>query len=234
MKQLSDSQYKWFILILASLTNALVSAAPSMCLPVLFQEISGELNLNLVQVGAIWGISALPGIVTVLIGGTLGDRFGPKRILIITCLLAGLTGALRGLVQDFSMLVATTFLLGALTPIVVMNNIKACGIWFPRHQLGLANGFLSMGMALGFLVGSMTSATWLSPWLGGWRNVLIFAGIGNLFAPSLGNSLAGISPALPFVFWAALIGMGLIGLSLTRGDLKEPAIEQIAPKIRAA
>jgi len=34
-----------------------------------------------------------------------------------------------------------------------------------------------MGMALGFMAGSMLSATVLSPWLGGWRNVLLFYGV---------------------------------------------------------
>src|SRR4030042_517039 len=33
-----------------------------------------------------------------------------------------------------------------------------------------------MGMAMGFLIGSLISATFLSPWLGGWRNVLFFYG----------------------------------------------------------
>jgi len=31
-------------------------------------------------------------------------------------------------------------------------------------------------MAMGFLIGSMISATLLSPWLGGWRHVLFFYG----------------------------------------------------------
>jgi cyanate permease len=40
-----------------------------------------------------------------------------------------------------------------------------------------------MGMVLGFLVGSLISATMLSPWLGGWRNVLFFYGaIAMLFS----------------------------------------------------
>ncbi len=45
---------------------------------VLFDEMSKELDLNLVQMGWIWGIGFLTGIVTSLIGGALGDRFGAK------------------------------------------------------------------------------------------------------------------------------------------------------------
>jgi len=172
----SETNYRWYILVLAALTNCLCVAIPVMCLPVLFKEISGELDLSLVQIGLIWGIGALPGIFTGLAGGAIGDRFGPKRILSVACLLVGLAGALRGLAYDFVTLAATVFLFGLLSSVIPMNVFKTCGIWFPRPQLGLANGVLAMGMALGFLVGSMISATLLSPWLGGWRNVLFLYG----------------------------------------------------------
>jgi MFS family permease len=178
--KLDETNYHWYILALATLTNTLAVAIPSMCLPVLFQEISGDLNLNLVQVGLIWGIGALPGIVTVLLWGAIGDRFGPKRILTISCLLAGLAGALRGLSFNFATLAATVFLFGLLSPLFTLNTLKACGLWVPRQRLGLASGFLSMGMALGFLVGSLVSATFLSPWLGGWRNVLFLYGFASM------------------------------------------------------
>jgi MFS family permease len=169
-------RYRWALLGLATLTNALVVAAPSMCMPVLFEEISAELKLSLVQVGALWGISALPGIFTSLLGGAIGDRLGPKRVLVASCLAIGLFGALRGLAADFWTLAATMFLSGLVTPFITMNTMKTCGLWFDRRQLGLASGFLSMGMALGFLAGSLLSATVLSPLLGGWRQVLYFYG----------------------------------------------------------
>jgi MFS family permease len=172
-----ENNYRWTILFLATLTNTLAVAIPAMCLPVLFSEISRDLHLSLVQVGLIWGIGALPGILTVLVGGALGDRFGPKRVLMLCCVLAGLAGALRGLSFNFLSLAGTVFLFGLLTPFFTMNTLKACGLWFPRRQIGLASGFLSMGMALGFLVGSLVSATVLSPWLGGWRNVLFLYGL---------------------------------------------------------
>lgn len=182
-KTQNETGYRWYLLALATLTNTLVAAAPGMCLPVLFDEISRELHLTLVQVGLIWGISALPGIVTILLGGAIGDRFGPRRILIISCLMVGLTGALRGTAVDFLTLTAAMFLFGIFSPFITMNTLKTCGTWFPRRQLGLASGVLSMGMALGFLASSLFSATLLSPWLGGWRQVLfLYGGIAVLLS----------------------------------------------------
>ena len=178
-----NSNYKWYILILAALTNTMVMAIPGMSMSVLFPEISQGLNLSVVQVGLVWGLASFPAVFTSLLGGAIGDRFGPKRVLSLGCLMVGLAGGLRGLSQSFGSLVASVVLLGLLTPVVFMNVFKSCGIWFPGRQLGLANGILSMGMALGFLVSSMISATVLSPWLGGWRNVLfLYGGIAMLFS----------------------------------------------------
>lgn len=187
---------KWFILILAMLTNTLVAAVPSMCLPVLFDQISNDLSLDLVQVGFIWGVGALPGILTALVGGSIGDRLGPRRVLIASCLLIGLTGALRGLTTNFTTLAAAVFLFGVFSPYITMNTIKTCGLWFPRNQMGLASGVLSMGMALGFLSSSMLSATVLSPWLGGWRQVLfLYGGIAAAFSIPWYFSKQAVAPA---------------------------------------
>ena len=172
----TESGYRWAILVLAMLTNTLASAVPGTCLPVLFAEISRDLHLDLVQVGVVWGISALPGVITVLLGGALGDRFGPKRVLLISCLLVGVTGALRGLATDFYTLAAAMFLMGVVSPLISMNTLKMCSLWFPPRQLGLASGFMSIGMAAGFLAATLVSASLLSPALGGWRHVLFLYG----------------------------------------------------------
>ena len=171
-----QSNYRWYILALAALTHTFAVAMPTMCMPVLFKEIADELGLNLVQVGTVWGMTSLTGVFVCLVGGLIGDRYGTKRTLSIACLLGGLASALRGLSGSFSSLTATVFLFSLLTAIVPMSVHKVCGVWFPRRQLGLANGIVSMGMALGFMLGSMLSATVLSPLLGGWRNVMFLYG----------------------------------------------------------
>ncbi len=178
-----QDNYKWYVLTLVVLTNMFVVAMPAMGMSVLAKEISQDLNLNLVQVGVVWGVGSLPAILTSLLGGVIGDKIGPKRVLIVATLLAGLLGAVRGLAADFVSMTVIVILQGALIPFVSMNGIKTAGQWFPSRQLGLATGLISMGMALGFLIGSLFSATTFSPLLGGWRNVLIVYGLlGALFS----------------------------------------------------
>ncbi len=176
-----QNKYKWYILTLSILTNMFVVAIPSMGMSVLAKEISEDLRLNLVQIGIVWGAGSLPAIFTSLISGVVGDKIGPKRVLIVSSLLGGLLGAARGLTVDFFSLTVIAILFGALIPFVVINNIKTVGQWFPARQLGLANGLIAMGMALGFLLGSLLSATIFSPLLGGWRNVLIVYGVAGAF-----------------------------------------------------
>lgn len=74
----NGANYRWYLLTLAALTHTFAVAMPMMSLPVLFKEISEDLNLSLVQVGMLWGMIPLAGLFVVLIGGLLGDRFGGK------------------------------------------------------------------------------------------------------------------------------------------------------------
>ncbi len=176
-------RYKWYLLALVVLSNILILAIPSMAMSVLSKDISLDLHLTVAQVGVVWGIGALPGIFTGLLAGALGDRVGPKRVLVVVCLLAGLLGAARGLANSYLTMAGIVILIGVFSPFLNPNGIKTCGLWFPPRQLGVATGAISMGMAVGFLTGSMLSATLLAPLLGGWRNVfLLYGGLGALMS----------------------------------------------------
>jgi MFS family permease len=180
-KQQSES-YKWLILTLSAFTFTCVVAIPSMSMPVLFAEISTDLGLSLVQVGWIWGIGSVMGILVGIVGGSIGDRFGPRRTLAVACVLMGVAGASRGLSNGFAGLAMTSLIAGLAQWSIPMNVHKACGVWFSKEKLGMANGIVSMGMALGFLSGSLLAATVFSPLLGGWRHVLFtYGAVGVLF-----------------------------------------------------
>ena len=171
---------RWNMLAMIGLTGCVFVAMPQMCMPVLFKEISTDLGLDLVQIGVIWSMIPLSGMLVILLGGLLSDRFGTKRVLVVGCFFTGLAGILRGMSDSFFTLSATMFLFGLLQTITSPALIRACTVWFPGKHLGLANGVLSMSMGFGFLLSSMISATILSPLLGGWQNVLIVYGIASV------------------------------------------------------
>lgn len=168
---------KWLVLALAGITNAVAMAVPSMAMSVLFAEISAELNLSLTQVGVVWGIGSVTGIIASLLSGSIIDRVGPRKTIIVMVVLAGIAGALRGLANSFGFLIFATMLLGLVAPLVSMSGLKASRVWFPPHQLGSSGGLLSVGMALGFFLSSRFSATVVSPAVGGWRNTLFLYGL---------------------------------------------------------
>jgi len=152
-------------------------------MPVLFKEISEDLGLSLIQIGSVWGIASLSGVFINIVAGILGDRFGVKRILTVSCLLIGITGALRGLSDSFLSLMLIMFIYGFVRSVLPINITRTVGLWFREQHLGMANGVFSMGMGLGLMLGPLVSATLLSPLLGGWRNVFfLYGGISILMS----------------------------------------------------
>jgi cyanate permease len=171
-----DGTNRWYVLGLVVASLCLAFAMPQICVSVLFKEISDELSLSPVEIGVVWGTPHLAGLFALLVGGMLADRYGAKRILFVTCFLAGAGSALRGVSGDFFSLVASTFLFGFMVSIMFAGTIKAAATLFSGRRFGTVNGIMAAGMGFGFTLGAMVSATILSPLLGGWRNVFFFYG----------------------------------------------------------
>ena len=172
-----DSPYRWVILAMVTLSGFIVMGFPTTGLSALFSEIADSLDLDLIDIGVIWGVGTVMGIFTSLMGGAFIDYFGTRRMLVVLCLATGVFGALRGFAFDFWSLFLTSFLFGMVQPILPMNFVKLNREWFRSRQLGFAAGVMSAGFATGLMLGSRLSATVLSPLLGGWRAVLIFLGV---------------------------------------------------------
>jgi len=181
MNNQQESNYRWFIVTLSCLTVVFSITAPLICMPVFFKKISIELDLNLVQLGTVWGMFGLAGLCTTLFGGMIGDKFGTKHTLCVACIIAGLTGALRGFSTGFFTLAATMLLFGSLARTITISAHKIAGVWFSGRQVVTANGIVATGFGLGFMLSAMFSDTVLSPLLGGWRNVTFFYGAISIF-----------------------------------------------------
>jgi len=167
---------RWYVVGLGAFINLFVFAMATACMPVLFSEIADELGLSIIQVGTVWGASSVAGIFSILAAGSLADRFGARRILTIGCLLAGVLGASRGLSDSFTTLAMTSLLFGLASEAVPVVVIKNASHWFHDRGLGTAQGIITACVGGGMMLGALLSATVLSPWLGGWKNVMFFYG----------------------------------------------------------
>ncbi|MFT5194699.1 MAG: MFS family permease [Cellvibrionaceae bacterium] len=224
-----QSDYRWIMITLAVATVIFVLAIPTISLSVLFAEISTDLDMSLVQVGLVWGISSFTGMFIGLAGGILGDRFGTRRLLTIACIGVGILGAGRGIATDFTSFIVISFFMGLFAPLIGVNLHNVAGQWFSPKQLGLANGILSSGFAAGFLLGSLLAASTFSPLVGGWRPLMfVYGGVALILAlawwvlhpadpgknetASSHNSFREGLPKVLRIRTVWLIGVGKIGL----------------------
>ena len=185
-----------YALVLGCAISFFVFAVATSAMPVLFDEISRDLNLSIVQVGVVWGASSAAGIVSIIVAGLLADRYGVRRVLAVFCIMAGVFGAVRGLADSLGTLVGTCILFGLFAEAVPVIVVKTVSQWFHGRNLGAAQGVLTASVGGGLMVGAAISATVMSPWLGGWHHVLMAYGVVSVVLGLLWFATAPAPPAL--------------------------------------
>jgi len=149
-----------------------------------------DLKLSNAQLGLVFSAFAIPYALFQLIGGWIGDKFGPRLTLSMCCALVGvstiLTGAARGFVSLFVLRLALGFGEGPAFP----TATRAMSSWTPARNWGFAQGithsFGRLGTALtppimaalllflswrgSFVVLGMLSCAWLFVWVWYFRN----------------------------------------------------------------
>jgi NNP family nitrate/nitrite transporter-like MFS transporter len=171
-----NPNYGWYILLLTGLTYAIIAGLNRMCMPVLFKEIGDSLHLSVTNIGTVWGMDPLAGVFVGLPAGLLADRFGIKKTLTVLCILAGIFAALRGLSTSFLTLSTTMFLFGIMSAAAPAIIPKVTAEWFSGKRLAFSNALLNVIWSLGSMFATITTATYFSPLLGGWKNVMFLYG----------------------------------------------------------
>ena len=149
-----------------------------------------DLGLSNTQLGLAFSAFAIPYALFQLIGGWIGDKFGPRLTLSACCALVGLstmlTGAAKGFVSLFALRLALGFAEGAAFP----TATRAMSTWIPVPDWGFAQGiahsFGRVGNAVtpplmaalllfvswrrSFVILGAASLAWLFLWIWYFRN----------------------------------------------------------------
>src|SRR3981189_308958 len=141
-------------------------------------EIQKELGLSNTQLGLVFSAFAYPYLLFQVIGGWVGDRFGPRRTLfwcgLIWAAATIMTGFVHGLLTLFIARVALGFGEGATFP----TATRAMQYWTPAGRRGFAQGLTHSFARFGNAVPPPLVA-WLMVLLS-WRAAFIIIGVVSL------------------------------------------------------
>lgn len=124
-----------------------------MAIPALAKYIMSELNLTYTMFMSLSQAIMIASIVLAILGGALADRFGIKRTIIISGLIGGVFGLLKGFSTSYIQFLCFTILQGFGAAFLLPNMAKLVRDWFPPRQIGIANGINSAVYALGMTLG---------------------------------------------------------------------------------
>ena len=141
--------------------------------------IKADLRLSNTQIGLVFSAFAIPYALFQLIGGWIGDKFGARLTLTVSCAIVAIATMLTGAANGFASLIVIRLALGFGEGAAFPTATLAMASWTPEGQWGSAQGithsFARIGNALtppliaGLLI-------WIS-----WRVSFVIVGLASLF-----------------------------------------------------
>jgi MFS family permease len=141
----------------------------SSIMPVL-PTVMRELNVPARSIGLVIAVFTLPGVLLAPVVGILADRFGRKRILVISLLVFGIFGGACAFARDFETLLLLRFFQGlGVAPVGVLNPTIVADL-YGGHERTTAMGYSGLVISTGTAIfplagGSLALWGWQYPFL---------------------------------------------------------------------
>jgi NNP family nitrate/nitrite transporter-like MFS transporter len=162
--------YRWVILAVAMLAGFIGTYAQFQ-LPPLAYKLMPALNISTSQFAALMGGPMTGSIFICILGGTLADRYGVKKVVTVGLILAVIGCTFRYAVTSFWPFFILTVLAGLASGLLIANISKLFGAWFPQEQMGTIMGIFMTSPMLAMFAGTATTALFPSE-----ASAFLFAG----------------------------------------------------------
>ena len=107
--------------------------------------------------------------------GVLLDRFGPRRIMAASALVAAAGSLLFGIAETLSAAYLGRFLIGAGVAVALIGTFKLIMIWFPAERFATLSGVTMFIGTIGAVTGQAPLAAYVETL--GWRPALLWAAV---------------------------------------------------------
>jgi len=168
-----------FTLLNLTFALSIITFIDRVCIASAAPSIRQELGLSAVQMGWIFSAFTFAYALFEIPSGWLGDRFGPRKVLMRIVLWWSAFTMATGVVWNFASLATARFLFGAGEAGAYPNMSRSFARWFPADECGIAHGVVFMGSRLGgavtppLVVLIMSWAGWrVSFWMFGMLGVI--------------------------------------------------------------
>ena len=159
-------------------TLAVVTYVDRVCIAQAAPFIQSELKLSASEMGLAFSAFSLAYGLFEIPGGWLGDRIGPRKVLMRVVLMWSFFTAATGFAWNLISLVATRFLFGAGEAGCFPNLTKAFMNWLPRQERTRAQAIMWLSARW---AGALTPllVIWVMTWLS-WRSTFVLFGAAGI------------------------------------------------------
>ncbi len=128
-----------------------------------------------VQIGTLNAIYSLPNVFLIVVGGLLIDRYGPARIMVVTCAVCLLGAALTALSATFQGMAGGRLLFGIGAETLNLSVLAAIARYFARGNLAFPMALCIAAGRLGSFSADMSPRWLAASYAGGWQPPLMIA-----------------------------------------------------------
>ena len=154
---LDDARSKWAMLALLAVARTIMGLQFQSVADV-SETLVSNLGITWSEIGRLIGLYMLPGIFIALLGALLGQRFGDKRLVVISLFLMAAGGVTMAEAENYTLLTVGRLLSGIGGVLVNVLMTKMVADWFPGKQLSFAMAILisswPLGLAMGLVINS--------------------------------------------------------------------------------
>ncbi len=175
----AKSGYRWLVLANGVLVFTVAFGFGWTYMVMVVAQVLADLDLDLSSWASLWSAISFGTLVSAMIGGALGDRYGVQKIVSLGVVLMGATLLMRATATSFSSMYAWMFLFGIALALTFPNVPKALGMWFAPEEFGLANGAVQAGYGVGGALSAVLTPLVLEM-VGGWRNLTSLLGFATI------------------------------------------------------
>lgn len=240
---LKGSRYGLLILLAGSLTMAGAAGFARYTFPLLLPDMRIALQSTYGNMGLLATMNNGGYVVSSLLGGILGARFGARRVIFISMVLAGVFTSATGLSPSVEVAMVFQLLTGLSAGGAIVPTVGVVAGWFEPRKRGVATGVMVGGFPLSILASSYFLPQLLirmgpDAWRYGWMvlgALAILTFVPLPVAPYLAAVLGGLTLTAGMAVTVALLGdalgarlaapaFGFVSLFFNLGQVLSPSI----------